>query len=50
MICETCGKSEEVDDDDVMRAVASTAAGAEFTLRRAMVEAKGLCGRCAGPR
>ena len=50
MICETCGKSEEVDDGDVMRAIAATAAGAEFTLRRVMVEAKGLCGRCTGAR
>jgi len=50
MICETCGRSEEADDDDVMRAIAATAAGAEFTLRRVMVEAKGLCARCAGAR
>jgi Fur family transcriptional regulator, zinc uptake regulator len=50
MICETCGRSEEVDDDHVMRAIGATAAGAEFTLRRVMVEAKGLCGRCAGAR
>ena len=50
MICETCGRSEEVDDDDVMRAIAATATGAAFTLRRVMVEAKGLCGRCAGAR
>ena len=48
MICEACGTSEEVDDDGVMRAIAAAAAGAEFTLRRVMVEAKGLCGRCAG--
>jgi Fur family transcriptional regulator, zinc uptake regulator len=48
MICEACGRSEEVDDDDVMRAIAATAASAEFTLRRVMVEAQGLCGRCAG--
>src|SRR5271166_3468233 len=50
MICEACGRSEEVDDADVMRVIAATAAGAEFTLRRVMVEAKGLCGRCAGAR
>jgi Fe2+ or Zn2+ uptake regulation protein len=50
MICETCGKSEEVDDDNVMRAIAATAASAQFTLRRVMVEAKGLCGRCTGAR
>jgi Fur family zinc uptake transcriptional regulator len=47
LICETCGRSEEVDDDDVMRVIAATAAGGEFTLRRVMVEAKGQCGRCA---
>src|SRR6516225_12012077 len=43
LICEACGESEEVDDGDVMRAIAASAAGAEFTLRRVMVEAKGLC-------
>ncbi len=50
LICETCGRSEEVDADDVTRMIAATAAGAEFTLRRVMVEAQGLCGRCAGAR
>jgi Fur family zinc uptake transcriptional regulator len=50
LICETCGRSVEVDDGDVMCVIAATAAGAEFTLRRVMVEAQGLCGRCAGAR
>ena len=47
VVCEACGRSEEIEDKDVMRAIAKTAAGAAFTLRRVMVEAKGLCRRCA---
>lgn len=46
-VCEACGRSEEIEDGEVMRAVARTAAGAAFTLRQVMVEAKGLCRRCA---
>jgi len=47
LICETCGRSEEVEDDDVMRAMAAKAAGSGFRLTRVIVEAKGLCRRCA---
>src|SRR5271165_5467662 len=47
LICETCGRSEEVDDDDVMRAIADSAAAADFTPQRVMIEAQGLCRRCA---
>jgi len=46
-VCEACGRSEEIEDGEVMRAVARTAAGAAFTLRQVMIEAKGLCRRCA---
>ena len=46
-ICETCGRSEEIEDDAVMRAVAKTAAGAGFSPVRVMVEVKGRCRRCA---
>ncbi len=48
-ICEACGRSEEIEDAAVMRAIAATAAGSGFTPRTVMVEAKGLCRRCAGP-
>ncbi len=50
VICEGCGRSEEIEDDAVMRAVAATAAGAGFRLSRVMVEAQGLCRRCAEAR
>ena len=48
LICESCGRSEEIEDSDVTRAIAETAATAGFTLRRVMLEAQGLCRRCAG--
>jgi Fur family zinc uptake transcriptional regulator len=47
VVCEACGGSEEIEDAAVMRAVAETAGGAGFRLRRVMIEAKGLCRRCA---
>ena len=47
LICETCGRSEEIEDTEVMRAIVETAAAAGFGLKRVMVEAQGLCRRCA---
>ena len=47
LICEACGRSEEIEDADVMGAIAGSAATAGFTLRRVMAEAQGLCRRCA---
>jgi Fur family transcriptional regulator, zinc uptake regulator len=47
LICEACGRSEEIEDADVMRAIGETAAAAGFGLKRVMVEAQGLCRRCA---
>ncbi len=50
LICEACGRSEEVEDADVMAAIAANAAGAGFMLRRVMAEAQGLCRHCAKTR
>jgi Fur family zinc uptake transcriptional regulator len=50
VICEACGRSEEIEDEAVMRIVADTAAGSGFALKRVMVEAQGLCRRCAESR
>ena len=50
LICEACGRSEEVEDADVMAAIAASAKSARFGLRRVMVEAQGLCKRCAQTR
>ena len=47
LICETCGRSEELEDKDAMRAIAAAAGDAGFVPRRVMVEAQGLCRRCA---
>ncbi len=47
VVCEACGRSEEIEDDAVMRAIAATASQSGFRLRQVMVEAKGLCRQCA---
>ena len=47
VVCETCGRSEEIEDDAVMQAIALTASHSGFRPRQVMVEAKGLCRRCA---
>ena len=47
LICEACGRSEEIEDADVMRAIGETAAPVGFRLRRVMVEASGLCQHCS---
>ena len=48
LICERCGRSEEVEDDDLMRVLSAKAAESGFRPTRVVVEAKGLCRRCAG--
>jgi Fur family zinc uptake transcriptional regulator len=50
LICESCGRSEEIEDSGVTRAIAGSAADAGFTLRRVMVEAQGLCRKCGQDR
>jgi Fur family zinc uptake transcriptional regulator len=50
LICEACGRSEEIEDADVMRSIGETAAAAGFSLKRVMVEAQGLCRRCASAK
>jgi Fur family transcriptional regulator, zinc uptake regulator len=50
LICETCGRSEEVEDAEVMAAISREAGKSDFALSRVMVEARGLCGRCAAAR
>jgi Fur family transcriptional regulator, zinc uptake regulator len=47
LICDICGRSEEVEDASVFRAIAAASADAGFGLRRVMIEANGLCRRCA---
>src|SRR5208337_1369712 len=50
LICEDCGRSEEIEDSAAMGAIAGCAASAGFRLGRVVVEAQGLCRRCAEAR
>jgi Fur family transcriptional regulator, zinc uptake regulator len=47
LICEICGRSEEVEDPAALCAIGLAASGVGFELRRVTVEAQGLCRRCA---
>jgi Fur family zinc uptake transcriptional regulator len=47
LICESCGRSEEIEDAAALSSISQSAAAAGFTLRRVTVEAQGLCQRCA---
>ena len=47
LICESCGRSEEIEDVAAMAAFAQSAGAAGFALSRVTVEAQGLCRRCA---
>jgi Fur family zinc uptake transcriptional regulator len=47
LICEKCGRSDEVEDAALAQALAATAERAGFFARRRMVEMIGLCRDCA---
>ena len=47
LICEKCGRSDEVEDSALSKALAATAERAGFSARRRMVEMIGLCRDCA---
>ncbi len=50
LICEACGRSEEVEDPAALAAITRAATGSGFVLRRVTVEALGLCRKCAATR
>jgi Fur family zinc uptake transcriptional regulator len=47
LICGRCGATTEISDAQVAAALTAAASRSGFTLRRATVEAEGLCARCA---
>ncbi len=47
LLCEICGRSDEVEDPALGRALQSTAERAGFSTRRRMVELVGRCRECA---
>ena len=48
--CEKCGVVQEVDGDDIFRAIDEAAQGAEFEPRVRFVEVSGTCKDCASRR
>jgi Fur family transcriptional regulator, zinc uptake regulator len=47
LLCERCGRSDEIEDADSTRLLTETAARAGFAPHRQMVEVQGLCRECA---
>jgi Fur family zinc uptake transcriptional regulator len=47
LLCEKCGRSDEIEDAAVTLLLEKTAARAGFAPRRQMVEVEGLCRDCA---
>lgn len=47
LLCDSCGRSEEVEDESVANQVQATAARAGFLARRQMIEVQGVCRDCA---
>jgi Fur family zinc uptake transcriptional regulator len=47
LICTRCGATAEISDGPVTRALEAAAQRQGFVLHRAMVEAEGVCARCA---
>ncbi|MEO0871598.1 MAG: Fur family transcriptional regulator [Pseudomonadota bacterium] len=47
LICETCGRAEELHSETTVPALGAEAEAAGFKLSRAVIEARGLCRVCA---
>jgi Fur family zinc uptake transcriptional regulator len=48
--CEKCGAVQEIDGDEIFRAIDSAASGAQFNTRVRFVEVSGTCHDCAAHR
>lgn len=46
LICETCGRAEELHSETTTNALSSETQAAGFALSRAVIEARGLCRQC----
>ena len=47
LLCEKCGRSDEIEDDEVTLLLRRAAERAGFAPHRQMVELQGLCQTCA---
>jgi Fur family zinc uptake transcriptional regulator len=51
MICEDCGATEEIRDDEIVRKLRRLGEGRGFAVERQIIEARGLCPACrSAPR
>lgn len=48
LICDTCGQTVHVDDDDLSASIRKAAASAGFSAPRPVIEVRGTCGDCEG--
>ena len=46
MICDDCGATEELRDDDIVRSLRRLGEGRGFAVERQVIEARGLCPAC----
>ena len=46
MICDDCGATEEIRDDDIVQSLRRLGEGRGFAVERQIVEARGLCPAC----
>ena len=46
LICDTCGRTEHIDDDSLSRGVRAAAKSAGFDPKRPVIEVRGQCGDC----
>ena len=46
MICEDCGATEELRDDEIVRSLRRLGEGRGFAVERQVIEARGLCPAC----
>jgi len=46
MICEDCGATEEIRDDEIVRSLRRLGEGRGFAVERQIIEARGLCPAC----
>jgi Fur family zinc uptake transcriptional regulator len=50
LLCEKCGRSDEIEDPAVARLLQKAGARAGFAPRRQMIEVQGLCRECGAAR
>jgi Fur family zinc uptake transcriptional regulator len=51
VICDDCGATEEIRDDEIVRSLRRLGEGRGFAVERQVIEARGLCPACrTGPR